>query len=81
MYDDNAPLIFCEGISGVAGAGDNSIVSFAVNLPSADNTSRTQRVNLRIVMPHTSLMQGVDFLMNAAQQAKVQIQAPPDSVQ
>lgn len=81
MYDDNAPLFFCEGVSGISGAGGNTIVSFAVNLPSPDNQSKTQRVNVRIAIPTHSLAQGVDFLSGALQQAAIQTQPMPTSVQ
>lgn len=81
VYDDNAPLFFCEGISGISGAGPNTIVSFALNLPSPDNKSKTQRVNLRIAIPTHSLAQGVDFIAGALKQAAIQTQPVPSSIQ
>lgn len=81
MYDDNAPLFFCEGISGYTGAGPNTIVSFAVNIPSPDNQSNTQRVNLRVAIPTSSLAQGVDFLTRNLQQPAAPVQPMPASIQ
>lgn len=81
MYDDKAPLFFCEGVSGYAAAGPNTIVSFAVNIPSPDNTSRAQRVNVRIAMPTASLEQGIDFLKNALNQRSPAMPPGPTSVQ
>ena len=76
MYDDNAPLFFAKGISGVNPAGPNVTVSFAVDIPSADNSALTQRVNLRVVIPKDSLAQGADFLTRALQQADAPQRGP-----
>lgn len=65
MYDDNAPMFFSEGILGISTSGPNAIVSFAVDVPNIENTVRTKRVNLRIVIPIASLEQNIEFLTRA----------------
>lgn len=65
MYDDNAPMFFSEGVLGISTSGPNAIVSFAVDVPNNENTIRTKRVNLRIVIPTASLAQSIEFLTKA----------------
>lgn len=81
MYDDNAPLFFSEGMSCVTAAGPNSVLSFVVDIPSPDNQSKTRRVNLRVVIPHHSLVQNVEWLQQMLKQATQQHQAMPPTVQ
>lgn len=81
MYDDNAPLFFSEGISSVTGAGANSVVSFAVDIPSPDNQSKTRRVNLRVVIPHHSLVQNIEWLQQLLSQSQQPAQPMPPTVQ
>lgn len=82
MYDDTAPLFFSEGVSCVTAAGPNSVLSFVVDIPSPDNQSKTRRVNLRVVIPHHSLVQNVEWLQQMLTQATQQHQqAMPPTVQ
>lgn len=81
MHDETAPVFYCEAIAHIGPSGPNSVLSFVVTVPSADGTQQTMKVNLRVVIPHHALKQGLGFLAGAIENQPVVVQPPPGAVQ